>query len=193
MSMNETKLDLLKDLKIDENAKILSLDAMVEGETRYVRDLRINVKNALVSDNMSAKEAYLIALSVAVNERNEKLINTFTEYAKENEASQEEIAEIHACTSMLSVNNVFYRFRHFADKESYSNMPARIKMNVMMKPVLGKEFFELVSLVISAVNGCEQCVKSHEQSVMQLGTSEARVFDAIRLGAIVRGLSQVLN
>jgi lipoyl-dependent peroxiredoxin subunit D len=39
----------------------------------------------------------------------------------------------------------------------------RIKMNIMMKPVTGKEFFELMSLTISAVNGCEMCVNAHEK------------------------------
>ncbi len=80
MSMNETKLDLLKDLKIEENKKVISLDSMVEGETRYVRDLRINLKNALDTEQMSKKEAYLIALSIAVNERNVILIDTFTQF-----------------------------------------------------------------------------------------------------------------
>jgi alkyl hydroperoxide reductase subunit D len=61
-------------------------------------------------------------------------------------------------------------------------------MNIMMNPVLGKEFFELMSLAVSAVNGCESCVNSHEESVRKLGSSEVRIFDAIRLAAIVKGL-----
>lgn len=193
MSLNETKIDLYKDLNLPEDTESKSLDAMVEGETKYVRDLRINLRNGLNSDNFNEKEGCLIALAVAVNERNAKLIEGFTKLAKEKEATEAEIAEVHACTSLLSVNNVFYRFRHFAEKESYNSMPARIKMNIMMNPVLGKEFFELLSLVVSAVNGCEQCVKSHEASVMNHGATEERIFDSIRLGAIVRGLSQAVN
>jgi len=61
-------------------------------------------------------------------------------------------------------------------------------MNVMMNPVLGKELFELMSLVLSAVNGCERCVKSHESSVKQHGASEPRIYDAIRLGAVIKSL-----
>lgn len=193
MSLMETVDDLKKDLKLNGNTDYSSLEKMVEGESKYVRDLRINLKNAVTSENINVKEAYLIALSIAINERNKPLINSFTELSKENGATEAEIAEIYACTSLLSVNNVFYRFRHYAEKESYNNMPARIKMNIMMNPVMGKEFFELVSLVVSAVNGCETCVKSHEASVRQHGASEERVFDAIRLGAIVKGLSVVLN
>jgi len=192
MSLTETKNDLLRDLRIDDAQKFTSLDAMVLGETKYLRDLRINLKNALGSENITIKEAYLIALAIAVNEKNRVLINSFTQIAMEHGANNAEIAEAHACASMLSVNNVFYRFRHFMKSETYNNLPAGIKMNVMMNPVLGKEFFELMSLAISAVNGCEQCVVSHEASVKKAGASDQRVFDAIRLAAIVKGLGTAI-
>ena len=72
-------------------------------------------------------------------------------------------------------------------------MPAGIKMNIMMNPVLGKELFELISLAVSAVNGCESCVNSHEESVRKFGSSENRIFDAIRLASVVRGLCVAMN
>ena len=78
-------------------------------------------------------------------------------------------------------------------KEFYSNQPAGIKMSIMMNPVLGKAFFELVSLVVSSINGCEMCVTSHEQSVLQHGYSESKIFEAVKLGAIIKGLITVLS
>ncbi len=190
MSLNETKVDLLKDLDIEESTIFPALEAMVAGETRYLRDLRINLKNTLNSENLNLKEAYLIAASITLNEKNRTLADSFLKFAKVNGATEAEIAETHACASMLSVNNVFYRFRHFIREtnDKYQTMPAGIKMNIMMNPVLGKEFFELMSLAVSAVNGCESCVNSHEESVRKLGSSEVRIFDAIRLAAIVKGL-----
>jgi alkyl hydroperoxide reductase subunit D len=193
MSMLETKQDLFTDLLIPQDSVFPSLEAMLLGETKYVRDARINLKNVLGSQSFSQKEAYLLALSIAVNEKNRVLMTSFTELAKQQGATDAEIAEIHACASLLSVNNVFYRFRHFIKKDSYQTMPAGIKMTIMMNPVLGKEFFELVSLAVSAVNGCEMCVTSHEASVLKLGTSEQRVFDAIRLAAVIRGISAIIN
>ena len=53
--------------------------------------------------------------------------------------------------------------------------------------------FELMSLVISSVNGCESCVNSHEESVRKLGSSDARIFDAIRLSSVIRGLALVVR
>jgi alkyl hydroperoxide reductase subunit D len=193
MSLNETKNDLLKDLKIEEYSGLFQLEIMSEGETKYLKDLRINLKNTLNSENIPVKEGYLIALAIASSERNNVLSRSFTLLAKENGASEPEIAEAIACSSMLSVNNVFYRFRHFAKNETYNTMPAGIKMNIMMNPVLGKELFELISLAVSAVNGCESCVVSHEASLKKLGTSSQRIFDTIRLASIVRGLSVAIN
>ena len=73
MSLTETRNDLLKDLGIDENATIPNLDVMSNGETRFLRDLRINVKNVLGSERLTPKEAYLLAASVAINEKNKSL------------------------------------------------------------------------------------------------------------------------
>jgi len=92
----------------------------------------------------------------------------------------------------MNTNNTFYRFRHFMQKDSYNNLPAGIKMSIMMNPVTGKEFFELVSLALSAVNGCEMCVRSHEESVLKHGSSETRVFEAVKLAAVIKGLITVL-
>lgn len=191
--MIETKEDLLQDLKLAKDSSFPSLEAMVLGETKYLRDARINLKNVLQSTNFTLKEAYLLALSIAVNEKNDVLSASFSASAKENGATDVELAETHACTSLLTVNNVFYRFRHFMKKDSYQTMPAGIKMNLMVNPVLGKEFFELMSLAVSSVNGCEACVVSHENSVLKHGASEARVFDAIRLAAVVRGISTFIH
>jgi alkyl hydroperoxide reductase subunit D len=65
-------------------------------------------------------------------------------------------------------------------------------MSVMMNPAMGKPLFELMSLVVSAVNGCERCVVSHEHSVKEQGASEPRIYDAIRLAAVIKGLSTVI-
>ena len=195
MALTETKIDFLKDLGLDENTKISALEMMSDGETKYLRDLRVNVKNVLASTNMQPKESYLLALSIAVNEKNDVLTKSFTDKAKELEASEAEIAETIACASQLATNNVFYRFRHFTKEINsvYQTMPAGIKMNVMMNPVLGKEFFELMSLAVSAVNGCESCVNSHEESVRKLGASDGRIFDAIRLASVIRGLTLIIK
>ena len=162
-----------------------------QANSRYLRDLRVNLGSILELEHISKKEAALLGLAVAANARNENAQTYFNQLAQEHGASIEEMADAVACASLLSANNVLYRFRHFTENEKYEQLPARIKMNIMMNPVLGKEFFELVSLAISAVNGCERCVKAHEASLLQLSTREERIFEAIRVAAIVESMTKI--
>ena len=190
---NETFQNLVNDLNIPHYVPSSNAQALLNVNARFIKDLKINTGNVLNnSQHLNRKEALLLALSVAVNEKFDLLKDSFTNLAKEAGATEEEIAEVVACTSLMNTNNVFYRFRHFMGKEFYNNQPAGIKMGIMMNPVLGKEFFELLSLVVSSINGCEMCVTSHEQSVLQYGSSEARVFEAVKLGAVIKGLISVL-
>jgi len=191
---NETLRNLLQELNIPLYEPSANVLALVSVEARFIKDLKINVGNVLNnSQYLNRKESLLLALAVAVNERYTILQESFSGLAKEAGASDAEIAEIIACTALMSTNNIFYRFRHFIQKDFYNNQPAGIKMSIMANPVLGKEFFELVSLVISSVNGCEMCVSSHEKSVLQHGSTESRVFEGVKLAAIIKGLITVLS
>jgi len=184
---NETLQNLLNDLNLSGYEPSASLQALAVAESRFIKDLKINVGNVLNNTQyLSRKEALLLALAVAVNERFGLLQESFSGLARDAGASDAEIAEIIACTSLMNTNNIFYRFRHFVKKDFYENQPAGIKMSIMANPVLGKELFELVSLVISSVNG------SHERSVLQHGSTESRVFEGVKLGAIIKGLITVL-
>ncbi len=188
---HETLNSLLEALKIADYQPTSDIERLVETDHRYLRDLRINVTNSLKYENLSQKESYLLAFAVAINEKHILLKTSFEILAKEAGATAAEIAETIACVSLLNVNNVFYRFRHFTKKEYYEQTPAGIKMSIMMNPVLGKEFFELMSLAVSALNGCEMCINAHEESILKVGGSQARVYDAVRVAAVIKGLSVV--
>lgn len=192
--ITETLNDLLSDLNIIyDNGYSIPMQQLNDSDNRYLKDLRINLKNVMQSEYLSEKETSLIAYAIAVNALHKNLQKSFSDIAKEKGASLEELAETAACASLLAANNVLYRFRHFTKKEKYEQLPARIKMNIMINPKIGKEFFELVSLAVSAVNGCEMCVKSHEQSLINLGASEERIFDAIRNAAFIQSLTKIIG
>ena len=191
--VNATVASMLAELGINETYTSPGLERLAATDSKYLRDLKLNVAAVLKSKNLAAKEAALLALSGAVNQRNIALIGAFEKMAAKEGATAEEISETHACTSLLSLNNVFYRFRHYMKgNEYYNNTPAGVRMSIMMAPAMGKEFFELMSLAVSALNGCEQCVTSHEHSLKALGTSEARIYDAIRLVSVIRSLSVIV-
>lgn len=189
---SESTQEFLDLLNLGKEYSTQPLDLLEEGKSRYLADLKINFKNSLESEFLSKKEIALLGISISVNGNHAVLRNFFTQFAAEEKATAEEIAEAVACASLLSANNVFYRFRHFMNKEKYNEIPARIKMNIMGRPVNGKEFFELISLAVSAVNGCEMCVKAHESSLIELGSKEERIFESVRLAAVITSLSKVV-
>jgi alkyl hydroperoxide reductase subunit D len=188
----ETVTELLENVNIASDYRTFSIELLEKGDSRYLRDLKVNLNSTLTSEHLSPKEIGLIGISIAVNNGNRILTEFYTTFAENNEASAEEIAEAVACASLLASNNIFYRFRHFTQKEKYTQIPARIRMNIMAKPVTGKEFFELLSLAVSAVNGCEMCVNAHEDSLIKLGTSEERIFDAVRIASLITATGKVI-
>lgn len=190
---NETFTNMLNDLQIPDYNPSAAAQQLLQVESRYIKDLKINVSNVLNNTQyLNKKEALLLAYSVAINEKFDLLKDAFQAQAREAGATDTELAEIVSCTSLMNANNIYYRFRHYVKKDFYTNTPAGIKMSIMMNPVLGKEFFELVSLVISSINGCEMCITSHEHSILQLGGSESRILESVKLGAIIKSLIAVL-
>src|SRR5688572_16954558 len=144
ITYSETAQEFLDFIKVGKDYRSDALDFLEEGKSRYVADLKLNFKNSFESDHLSKREIALLGVALSVNAGNGILKQFFKDTAASEGATEAEISEAVACASLLSANNVLYRFRHFVDKEKYNEIPARIKMNIMMKPVGGKEFFELM-------------------------------------------------
>ena len=49
-----------------------------------------------------------------------------------------------------------------------------------------------MSPAISAVNGCEMCVRAHEESLLKLDSTEERIFEAVRFSAVYSSLSKII-
>jgi alkyl hydroperoxide reductase subunit D len=98
-----------------------------------------------------------------------------------------------AAAALMAMNNVYYRFRHMIGQPSYASKPARLRMNRMVQPLTNKTDFELVSLAVSAINGCEACIRAHEQVVIEGGLTEDAVNDAVRIAATVNAAAVALE
>src|SRR5277367_534842 len=106
--------------------------------------------------------------------------------------SAEALAAAKAASSIMAMNNVYYRFTHLVGGD-YPNMPARLRMNVMARPGVDKATFELWSLAVSAVNGCGICMESHERAVLQHGLTAEQVQAAVRIASVVYAAAAALD
>jgi alkyl hydroperoxide reductase subunit D len=156
------------------------------------KDVRLNVSAVLEASSLTADQRWGVAVAAALASRNAWLTEAVVADARE-AVPAEVIDDAIGAASLMAMNNVYYRFRHFAGKESYSEKPARLRMQRLARPATSKETFELLCLAVSAINGCETCVKSHERVVVDGGLTEDQVHDAVRIAAVVHAAAVALE
>jgi alkyl hydroperoxide reductase subunit D len=66
-------------------------------------------------------------------------------------------------------------------------------MNRLVRTAGARVDFELACLAVSAINGCESCVRAHEAAVLAGGLSEDHVHDAVRIAATVNAAAVSLS
>jgi lipoyl-dependent peroxiredoxin subunit D len=93
----------------------------------------------------------------------------------------------------MAMNNVYYRFRHMVGTPVYGEKPAGLRMNRLMQPATNRTDFELMALAVSAINGCEMCVRAHEKTVTEGGLTPDHVNDAVRIAATVYAAAVALE
>ena len=156
------------------------------------RDIKLNLQSVLQPGALSPAQRWGVAIASAVAARNERLRDAVIHDARA-EVGPDVIDDAIAAAALMAMNNVYYRFRHLVGKESYSQMPARLRMQRIAKPMTNKADFELFCLAVSAINGCEMCIRSHEQVVLQGGLSEEQVHDAVRIAATVNAAALAIE
>jgi lipoyl-dependent peroxiredoxin subunit D len=156
------------------------------------RDIRLNLQTVFQSTMLTPAQTWGAALASAIATRNGELARAvFLEAQSKVDANV--IEDARAAAALMAMNNVYYRFRHLIGKESYATKPARLRMNWIGKPLGDKTDFELFCLAVSAINGCEACVRSHEQVVTAGGLSEDQVHDAVRIAATIQAAAVSLE
>jgi lipoyl-dependent peroxiredoxin subunit D len=150
------------------------------------KDTRLNLQAVLEGGSLTPEQRWGVAVACAFAARNERLKEAMINEAKKALSNPEPVIEdARAAASLMGMNNIYYRFRHMVGKESYSTKRAGLRMNRLQQVLTNKVDFELVCLAVSAINGCELCVQSHEKVVIEGGLSEDQVNDAVRIASVI--------
>lgn len=156
------------------------------------KDIKLNLQSVLQGGALSAAQRWGVAVASAMASRNPRLCDAVLADARA-EVGPAVIEDALAAAALMAMNNVYYRFRHMVGKASYAERPARLRMNRLVKPATSKTDFELFSLAVSAVNGCESCVQAHEKVVTEGGLTEDHVNDAVRIAATIHAAAVALE
>jgi alkyl hydroperoxide reductase subunit D len=169
-----------------------SLETLRERLPEALKDLRLNLQTLTAPGTLDPAQRLGVALSAAAAARHPELRRALVTLT-EREVGRPVVEDALAAAALMGMNNVYYRFRHLVGKPSYAVKPARLRMQRIGKPATNKLDFELFCLAVSAVNGCESCIRSHEEVVVAGGLSEDQVHDAIRIAASVHGAAVALE
>ena len=169
-----------------------ALEALRETISEHARDIKLNLQSVLQPGSLTPARRWGVAIASAVAARNPTLRDAIISDAR-SEVGPEVIDDALAAAALMAMNNVYYRFRHLVGKPSYSQMPARLRMQRIAKPATNKADFELFCLAVSAINACEMCIRSHEDVVLKSSLTEEQVHDAVRIAAVVNAAAVALE
>lgn len=169
-----------------------ALDAIVAEIPDVAENLRLNLRDVLDVGTLAPSERWGVAIAVALASRSRRLAEALIASRPE-AVSSKTVEDAVAAAALMSMTNVFYRFRHLVGKPSYEQKPPRLRMKRLTRPATTTAAFELFALAVSAVNACEICVRSHETALLQHGTTEDQIHDAVRIASVVHGAAVALD
>jgi lipoyl-dependent peroxiredoxin subunit D len=172
-----------------------SLDTLRDSLPDYARDLRLNLGSVLAptgAPGLTERQIWAVALAAAIASRHVPLARTIETLAGPH-VTPADVNAARAAAAVMGMNNIYYRFLHLVEDEEYKQLPARLRMNVLANPGIDKLDFELLSLAVSAINGCGTCVAAHERQLRKHDISREAVQSAVRIAATVHAVAGVLE
>ena len=171
-----------------------TLDTLRDLLPDYAKDLKLNLGSVLApagAPGLTARQIWMVAVATAIASRNVPFAKDIEALARP-ELDDAALSAAKAAAAIMGMNNIYYRFTHLAEDGEYRSLPARLRMNVIGNPGVDKVDFELVSLAVSAVNGCGMCVNAHDAVLKKHGTGRESIQSAVRIASVIHAVAQVL-
>lgn len=158
----------------------------------YARDLKLNLQNLLKQPELTEQQTWGTAVASAIAVRSPELTKAVLAEAALR-LSPEALNAAKAASAIMGMNNVYYRFQHLSGNERYSEIPARLRMQVIRSHGSDPVDFELWCVAVSAIHACGVCVASHESVLRQKGVPEETILASIRIASVMHGVAVVMD
>lgn len=168
----------------------MSIETLKNLMPEYAKDIKLNLSSLANDETLNAQQLWGTFVASALAGRNAAVIEAVVAEAAPRLSAQAMDAA-KAAAAIMAMNNVYYKFAGMMPE--YATMPAKLRMNVIANPGVDKADFELWSLAVSAINGCQFCVKSHEKQIRDHGLSAEQVQTAVRVASVVQAASAILD
>ncbi|GAA3517990.1 carboxymuconolactone decarboxylase family protein [Corynebacterium pilbarense] len=169
----------------------MSIENLRGALPEYAKDQKLNLGTLTRSTELSEQQLWGALLASAAATRNAKVIAEIAEEAKEH-LSEEAVEAAYGAATVMAMNNVAYRAKGWLG-DDYANVKFGLRMNIISKPGVEKADFELWSLAVSAINGCEHCAVAHANTVREEGVTKEQVWETVKVAGVVQAVAQTLT
>jgi alkyl hydroperoxide reductase subunit D len=170
----------------------MSLDALKAALPDYAKDLKLNLGSLIGNSPLPEQQLWGTVLVSAIATRSAIALTELDDEVRDH-LSAEAYAAAKSAAAIMGMNNVFYRTRHLLSDPEYGSLRAGLRMNVIGNPGVDKTDFELWCFAVSAINGCGQCLDSHEQVLRAAGMSRESIQEAVKLASVIHAVGVTLE
>lgn len=169
----------------------MSIDNLKNALPEYAKDQKLNIGSLTRSTELNEEQLWGSLVAAAAATKNATVISEIVDEAK-GHLSEAALEAAFGAATVMAMNNVAYRSRHMLG-DDYSNVKMGLRMNIIANPGVEKANFELWSITVSAMNGCEACLVSHAEVVKQEGLTKEQIWEAVKIGAVVNAVAQTVQ
>ncbi|MEV7679545.1 alkyl hydroperoxide reductase [Streptomyces sp. NPDC088341] len=170
----------------------MGLDELKAAIPEYAKDLRLNLGSVIGNSELPPQRLWGTVLVCAIASRSRAVLLALEPEARAR-LSPEAYTAAKSAAAVMAMNNVFYRTRHLLSDPEYGKLRAGLRMNVIGNPGVEKIDFELWSLAVSAINGCGQCLDSHERALRKAGADRETVQEAFKIASVIQAVGTTLD
>lgn len=169
----------------------MTIDNLKSSLPEYAKDLKLNLGSLTRSTELNEQQLWGTLVATAAATRNDVVFSEIADEAQEHLSDDAFTAALAAAT-IMAMNNVAYRAKDFLG-DDYAQVKMGLRMNVISNPGVEKSDFELWSLAVSTINGCEHCVVAHDKVVRSEGLTKEQVWEAVKVAASIQGIAQAVQ
>lgn len=169
----------------------MSIENLRNALPEYAKDQKLNLGSLTRSSELNEQQLWGTLLASAAATRNATVISEIADEAKEH-LSEEAVEAAYGAATVMAMNNVAYRAKGWLG-DDYAQVKFGLRMNIISKPGVEKADFELWSLAVSTINGCEHCAVAHANEVREGGLSKEQVWEAVKVAGVVQAVAQAIT
>jgi lipoyl-dependent peroxiredoxin subunit D len=170
----------------------MALEALVAALPPYADDLARNLADAAADTRLTDQRKWGCFVASAHAMATPAVIQAIEAAARASGMEAAAITAARGAAAIMAQNNIYFRALTLLENPEYRTMRSGLRMRIVTHPGAPRDDFDLWCVVVSAIHGCPDCLNAHEAPLRERGVDPGAVQAALRIAAVVHGVSRVL-